>query len=126
MIIRRAVLATMLLGAAACGDARLRKLSENIPRDSAMKLLLDEGAAPDSSPHIYREARYLVDGRFYRIAYYTKTDRKEATDTLEKVEPLLDDELSPLVFVNDTLTGWGWDHWEDVAASIKVPVPPRR
>lgn len=126
MKMRRAALATLLVGAAACGDARLKKLSENIPRDSAMKLLLDEGAVPDSAPHVYREARYLVDGRFYRIAYYTKTNRRETTDTLEKVEPLLDDELTPLVFVNDTLYGWGWDHWEDVAATINVPVPPRR
>ncbi len=126
MNIRRAVLATMLLGVAACGDARLRKPSKDIPRDSAMKLLLDKGAAADSSPHIYREARYLVDGRMYRISYYTKTNRKESTDTLEKVEPLLDDELIPLVFVNDTLSGWGWDHWEDIAATINLPVPPRR
>lgn len=126
MTMRRAVLATLLVGAAACGDARLKKLSENISRDSAMKLLLDEGAPPDSAPHVYREARYLVDGRFYRIAYYTKTDRKEANDTLEKVAPLLDDELTPIVFVNDTLRVWGWDKWEDIAATIHVPVPPRR
>lgn len=126
MTMRRAVLATLLVGVAACGDARLKKLSENITRDSAMKLLADEGAAADSAPHVYRESRYLADGQMYRVAYYTKTDRKLTADTLDSVAPLLDDELTPLVFVNDTLRGWGWDKWEDVAAAIKVQLPPRR
>lgn len=119
-------MAVLLVGVAACGDAKLKKLSKEITSDSAFKLLRDEGKpATDSAPHIYRESRYFIDSKMYRVAYYTKTDRKEATDSSEKFEPLLDDELTPLVFVNDTLKGWGWRHWEEVAASIKLPLPPR-
>lgn len=124
MVTRNALLAGILLGVAACGDAAIGKLSENISRDSTLRILAVDAAAGDSAPHIYREDQYLVDGKFYKIAFYTATDRKQATDTVGGA-PLLDDELTPLVFVNDTLTGWGWDHWEEVATIIKVPLAPR-
>lgn len=109
-----------------CKDARLESLSANITRDSALKILSADAAPGDSLPHIYREAQYLVDGRMYRVAYYTPTDRKEVTDTVARGEALEERRLTPLVFVNDTLTGWGWDHWEEVAATINVTVPPRK
>jgi hypothetical protein len=125
MIRRKALLASLLLGVAACGDATLKKLSVNITRDSALKLLSADAAPGDSVPHVYRENQYLVDGKFYKIAFYTPTDRKEMSDTASGT-PIAEGELTPLVFVNDTLTGWGWDHWKEVAATINLPVTPPR
>jgi hypothetical protein len=124
MVSRKVLLLTTLLGATACGDATLGKLSEKITRDSALKILAQD-VAGDPAPHIYREDQYLVEGKFYKVAYYTPTDRKQASDSAQG-NLLADEELTPLVFVNDTLQGWGWERWEQVAASINVPVPPRK
>jgi hypothetical protein len=124
MVSRLAFVLTATLGIAACGDARLDKLSENITRDSTLKILA-QGAAGDTAPHIYREDQYLVDGKWYKVSYYTPTDRKQASDSAQG-NIIADDKLTPLVFVNDTLQGWGWERWEQVAATINVPVPPRK
>jgi len=124
MVSRNVLLLTTLLGVAACGDATLGKLSENITRDSTLKILA-QNAAGDPAPHIYREDQYLVDGTFYKVAYYTSTDRKQTADSAQG-NILPEKELTPLVFVNDTLKGWGWERWEQVAATINVPVPPRK
>jgi hypothetical protein len=124
MVSRNVLLLTTLLGVAACGDATIGKLSENITRDSALKILAQD-AAGDPAPHIYREDQYLVDGKFYKIAYYTPTDRKQASDSAQGAS-LADRELTPLVFVNDTLKGWGWERWEEVASTINITVPPRK
>lgn len=119
-----AVPALAVLTFVACKDPRLDKLSENITRDSALRILAADAAPGDSVPHIYRESQYLMNGRMYRVVFYTPTDRKQQTDTLHGGERLEERRLTPLVFVNDTLTGWGWKHWEEVAATINVPVAP--
>ena len=125
MVSHKAVLTGLLLGVVACGgDAKIGKLSANITRDSALRLLAEVPPTSDSMPHIYREDQYLVDGKFYKIAFYTPTDRKLASDSASGAT-LPDEELTPLVFVNDTLKGWGWDHWGEVATAINVPVPVR-
>lgn len=126
MYSNRAALAILLLGAAACGDARIRKLDENISRDSALKILA-EGAAPgDTQPHIYRESKYLVNGKNYRVAYFTSTDRKRLADSSANTPLIEFEDLTPLVFVNDTLKAWGWDRWEVIADSLKIPVPVKK
>jgi hypothetical protein len=125
MISRKALLASLLLGVAACGDATLKKLSVNITRDSAMKILSADATPGASDPHVYRENQYLIEGKFYKVAFYTPTDRKETSDTAAG-NPIAEEELTPLVFVNDTLTGWGWTHWKEVATSINLPVEAPR
>lgn len=122
---KKAVVAGMLITAVACGDSTLGKLSTNITRDSALKVLAVDATVGDTMPHIYREDVYLVDGKFYKIGFYTPTDRKLGSDTVGGAA-LPDEELTPLVFVNDTLTGWGWDHWREVATGINVPVTTQK
>ena len=122
MVSKKAVVAGLLLSAVACGDSTLGKLSTNITRDSALRVLAADATVGDTMPHIYREDVYLVDGKFYKIGFYTPTDRKLVSDTVGGSGAMPEDELTPLVFVNDTLTGWGWDHWREVATGINVPV----
>lgn len=118
---RNVLAAVLLIGAAGCGDATIKKLSANITRDSAFKILASELAIPDQMPHIYKEDQYLVDGKFYTVSFYTNTDRKYASDSVAG-SAIADGDLVPLVFVNDTLTGWGWDHWSETASTINMTV----
>ena len=120
---RKALLAGALAGLAACGDARISKLTPNITRDSALRIIGADAAPGDSMPHLYREAAYLYDGKFYRVAFYTPTDRKEADSVAQG--KLAEKDLTPLVFVGDTLKVWGWKSWDSLAVLIKAPVAPR-
>ncbi len=118
---RNVVAAVLLFGAAGCGDATIKELSANITRDSAFKILALDLTTPDQMPHIYKEDQFLVDGKFYKVSYYTKTDRKYASDSVAG-SVIGDRDLLPLVFVNDTLTGWGWEHWRETASAINITV----
>jgi hypothetical protein len=102
-----------------CGDKNIRKLSVGIPRDSVIKILGHGSSATDSTPNVYREERYLNDGHFITMLMYTSTGRKEGADTIP------DAELTPVVLVNDTLTGWGWEHHDSVANANRIVIKPR-
>ncbi len=55
----------------------------------------------------YRSEDYVKGSRQYRIEYYLTCIR--ASDDV-----VTDDELTPLIFENDKLTGWGWDFLERI------------
>lgn len=112
----------LLVVAAACGDARVKKLDEGITRDSVLSILRDgkPQVGADSLPHIYEAARYLMNGREYEIFYYTKGDEVAGADSLPAKK------LTPIVLVHDTVKGWGWQYWDSVAKSINLPVPSKR
>ncbi len=107
---------------AACGDARVKKLDEGITRDSVLTILRDgaPAAGPDSLPHVYENAAYLVNGRNYEVFYYTKGDEVAGADSLPAKR------LTPIVLVEGSVTGWGWKYWDSVATSINLPVQSRR
>jgi hypothetical protein len=110
----------LLATTAACGDARVKKLDEGITRDSVLTILRDGAPAvgADSLPHVYEDAAYLVNSRNYEVFYYTKGDEVAGADSLPAKK------LTPIVLVNGTVSGWGWAHWDSVAKSIKLPLPP--
>lgn len=99
----------LLIGAvvllAACGDARLRKLSVGISRDSTMHLM---GAKPD------RAEAYLTGGKMIEALFYGKagTDSGQTADA----------ELTPVVLIDGQLAGWGREEWQKVAAEHKIQV----
>lgn len=102
-----------------CGDRNIGKLTVGITRDSVLKILALGSTAADSTPNVYREERYLHDGQFITLLMYTPTGKKEATDTLPE------EQLIPVVLRNDTLTGWGWEHTDSVAAANNIVLKPR-
>lgn len=105
---------------AACGDARVKKLEEGIARDSVLAILRDGQpvSGPDSMPHVYELAGYLIRGVHYEVFYYTKGDEVAGADSLPPSK------LLPIVLQNDTVSGWGWPHWDSVAKTINLPLPP--
>ena len=119
--INRLTLAMPLFAlATACADARVKNLSEGIARDSLLTILRDGGEpiGADSLPHVYEAAAYLINGRRYEVFYYTKGDEVAGADSLSPKK------LTPIVLQNDTVSGWGWQHWDSVARTIKLPLPP--
>ena len=95
------LLAMMLLGG--CGDARLRKLSVGISKDSTMQIM---GSRPD------RTEAYLVEGRMIEALFYGKAGADSGATP--------EDKLTPVVLVDGALTGWGKDEWEKVAAENNI------
>jgi hypothetical protein len=102
-----------------CGDKNIAKLTVGIPRDSVIKILGQGSSATDSTPNVYREERYLNEGHFITMLMYSNTGKKEGTETIP------DEELIPVVLVDDTLTGWGWEHHDSVANVNRIVIKPR-
>ena len=123
--VRRAAfrVATLALSVAvvACGDSRIRRLDRGIARDSVLRLLA-QGATPvagDTTPNVYREERYLRDAHWTTVLFYTPTGAKEGQETVPE------NELTPIVLRDDTLTGWGWEHFDSVAQVVGIRSRPR-
>jgi hypothetical protein len=116
---RLIVLTAALTALTSCGDKNIRKLSVGIARDSVIRILGQGSPATDSTPNVYREERYLNEGHFITMLMYSSTGKKEGTDTIPE------EELIPVILVDDTLTGWGWEHRDSVANVNRILVKPR-
>jgi hypothetical protein len=104
--------------AAACGDARIGKLSAGISRDSALKVI-NEGATSDSLARVYKQETYLLDGKQMNILFYNKDGEKQVTDSA-----LAAKEQTPIVTVDGKVTGWGWEHYDSVAKANNFTPSP--
>jgi hypothetical protein len=137
---RRTIVVTIralpLLAVVACGDSRVRKLSEGISRDSVLKILAIDTAPGDSLPHVYRTQRYLIDGKMYEVLLYTATDKKaQVIPTVTRgpgaapdpadADTILDADLTPIVLHDGRVTGWGWQHYDSLARLHGFPIKPR-
>jgi len=102
------IAALSLFGAiAACsGDARFKRLSVGISRDSAIQLIGAE------KPR--RVDPFLVNGHYFEVMYYAKPGADTTT--------LTDRKMSPVVVVDGKLVGWGWESLDSVAGANKIPV----
>lgn len=101
----------LLVVLAACGDARLKKLSVGIDRDSVATIMKTD--APT------RSETYLVGGKLWEVMLYEQK-APEGTDTVAARD------LSPVVLADGAVAGWGWDYWDRQAGDLKVDVPPKK
>lgn len=107
----RAVPALLLLVAVtACGDSRLKKLSVGIEKDSVAVLMKTD------SPH--RTPSYLTGGKLWEVQFYTREPAAITDSVAER-------KMSPVVFAEGKVTGWGWDYWEKQAKTLNIPVPAK-
>lgn len=112
----------------ACEDKRVRQLDTGITRDSALSVISHDikpgtSTGPDSFPNVYMRDRYLISGKNYEVLYFTPNNEKiekAGKDTIPKRK------LSPIVFVNNRLVGRGWPFWDSLAATLKIPLPPKK
>lgn len=117
-IFRRVLAPALLLSLAACQDKRIRELTAGIPKDSVLRIITDGVPAQgDTIQNVYRHGQYLVDSKMFDIYLFDPDNRKLWTD------PLVEDkELTPIVVINDTLAGWGWDHMDEITYKYRIQV----
>jgi hypothetical protein len=99
-------LATFL---AACGDARLDKLTLGISKDSAAALI---GEAP------HRSFSLITAGKIWEIQLYARSS-VAAGDSLPWRA------MSPVVFIDHQTVGWGWSWWGKEAAKQGIVMPAK-
>jgi hypothetical protein len=104
---------TALLGATllstACGDSRLGKLSAGISKDSVAVLMKAD------APH--RTQSFLTGGKLWEVYLYSR-GAAEPADTIAWKK------LSPVVFADGRVAGWGWGWCKKQAPKLAVPLPP--
>ena len=101
-------LAAMIL-LAACGDARLDKLSLGISTDSATALV---GEAP------HRTISMMTAGKVWEVQLYSRSTAADG-DSLPWRE------MSPVVFIDHKTVGWGWGWWGGEAAKQGIVMPAK-
>ncbi len=104
-----ALLGVVALGA--CGDSRLKKLSAGISKDSVAVVMKTD------SPHT--AASYLTGGRLWEIQFYTRNE-VALTDSVDWRE------MSPVVFADGKVTGWGWNYWDKQSTNLQIPMPAKK
>jgi hypothetical protein len=100
----------LLLISACSGDARLKKLSAGITKDSVLVLM--GGEKPD------RIDPFLVKGQYIETMYFPKPGADDSAS-------LTDRKMSPVVVVDGKLVAWGWKKWDSIAATKQIPVAPK-
>lgn len=105
------------LSLSGCGDKRIDNLSRGIPRDSALKVLAG-GPTGDSLANVYKQETYLYNSHLINVLLYNKEG------LTEKAASVPDKELTPVVLIDNKVSGWGWQHYDSVAKANNIPVKP--
>jgi len=113
-----ALVAATTVAIAACGDARINKLTAGITRDSALKVI-NEGASGDSLARVYKQETYLMNGQTTNVLFYNKDGTKQASDSSLEAKAQV-----PIVTVGGKVTGWGWEHYDSVAKAQNFKPSP--
>ena len=108
--------AAATLALTACGDSRVGNLSTGIGRDSALKVLAG-GTTGDSLANVYKQETYIYDGKLINVLLYNKDGLTETAQP-----GVRDPELTPVVIVDNKVTGWGWAHYDSVAKANNIEV----
>lgn len=117
-------LVLFLFGGCAGPVALLRQNSQAMvglqPGMSEEQLRTRMGTSPvDDIPNPYRSELYRAGDQQIKILYYY-TNRRSADGIID------DDELTPFVFVDGLLDGWGWSYLGDVAERYDIRIRIRR
>jgi hypothetical protein len=92
---------------AACGDARLDKLSLGISKDSV-------AAAIGDAPH--REVSYMTSGKIWEVQFYSR-------GSVNPKDSVPWRKMSPVVFVDHKAVGWGWSWWAGASKKQNIAMP---
>lgn len=107
------VAALLLSGCGAGEDPRVTNLAQGISKDSAMAVM---GGPPGDLPEVYLKSGRLIETYMFR----------RETAPMGSLASLTRENLTPVVLLDGTLSGWGWDHWDSVAAANQITVSHAR
>jgi hypothetical protein len=96
-----------LFALAACGDARLDKLSLGISKDSTAQVI---GEPPHS------EVSYITAGKVWEVQFYARGS-VGAKDSIPWRK------MSPVVFINHKTVGWGWSWCGPASKKQTIAMP---
>jgi hypothetical protein len=99
----------MVLTACERPDARLEQLTVGISKDSVLRIM---GGTPERIDPV------LVKGQYIEPMYFAKPGASDPDSRLDR-------NMSPVVLIQGTLAGWGWNYWDSVATQYKIQVAPR-
>lgn len=120
---------TLLLLLSGCGDApppgqeALAEVETGTSRAEVLALLPDgDLSTADGEPDSrvakgYRTQRYFTGGATVEVVWLHHSGTGG-----QAVDPRT--ELTPLLFRNDVLDGWGWDHFEERSGEWGLSGPP--
>ena len=119
-------LLALVLALAGCGEAPppgqeiLVEVEEGTPQDEVLALLPDGGldeTADRRVSHGYRWQRFLTGGQMVEVVWIHREGAGE-----EIVDPRL--ELTPVIFRDEVLDGWGWSHYDARSEEWNLGSPP--
>ena len=112
-----------------CGTLGLRDFSEVTLQNNARIMTLERGMTPEQViehiglsnnfrvPNPVRSEMYPAgDDIFRAFFFYSGTGL---------VASILDSDLTPVVFKNESLDGWGWLYWESTAKQYNIRIRNR-
>ena len=112
---------SLLTTIVACEDDRVKAVDTGMTREQAISQLALNAprSGPDSMPNVYKRSEYLIDGKKYEILYFSEDGERAGRDTVELRD------LTPIVLIENRVTGKGWDYLDSVGKATKIPLPPK-
>ncbi len=93
-------------------DPRLQNLGVGISKDSVFAVM----ELPDTE----RGEAYLINGQYIEAFVVRLPGVEGPRDSLSRKQ------MTPVVVIGGTVTGWGWDHWDSVAGANGIEVEPAK
>ncbi|MGE0552848.1 MAG: hypothetical protein AB7R55_05410 [Gemmatimonadales bacterium] len=102
----------MALGLVACerADRRVEQLSIGIGKDSVFQIM---GEKPRRNDPV------LIRGQYIEAMYFPRQGATDADATQDR-------NMTPVIAINQKVTGWGWAYWDSVATTNGIEVAPAR
>ncbi len=91
-----------------CGDSRLKKFSVDITQDSVTKLMGGDSAHTVTS--------FFVKNRKWDVRYYARSAALPKDSIPWR-------KMSPVIFVDGKVVGWGWGSLEKDAKMLGIELP---
>lgn len=98
-------------------NAKMRTLQAGMSEDQVIEIM---GPSPDpNTPNPYRSEMYQAEGATVKVLFFYTN--------LQAGDNIVDDEeLTPVVFKNGHLDGWGWSYWQTTAERYDIRIRVRK
>ena len=114
---KRLLVVLLCLALAGCATTPLGMIRRNMTRGklNQLELGMDKQQAVALLGNPYRTETLQGKDKIFLVYYYW-------TDIKQTDGAITDDELTPLVFDNDQLIGWGWSFLQDNAQKYEIRI----
>jgi len=107
----------------ACKDKRVGAVDTGITRDSVLSIIGKGSKGVDSLPNVYTREKYLIDGKYYEVFFFSSTGDHVYTGTAKDTIPWKD--LEPIAMIDNKVAGKGWTYLDSLYGAHKIPLKKR-